>query len=175
MSQPEPATNAPPSDPRLLLPEWLRDEPATGEEERSAAAVDVPHGSRRPVVNASVATVGPGLLVQTGSTWQAPPPPVESFDPSKLISPEDLPSWIRSVPDDRGDVDDRVPHHAIGMAVAAATTIDEEDLTDQHAGEGEENLTPPAPHVSDLTETRFVLLAGGTLVAILAVIALFYL
>lgn len=48
----------------------------------------------------------------------------------------------------------------------ALTTSDSKDVT---------GLTEPQPTVSDLTETRFVLLAGAALIVILAVLALFYL
>lgn len=170
MTPNQPRHSTPDADPRLLLPDWLRDESPPSEPVRSpdpSPQGDSERGGRAPEPD------------RPASAWQQPPAPVERYDPSTLIAPEDLPEWIRalSLPHESPSTSptatipvppvetapDEVPVERGGNAL---TTSDSKDVT---------GLTEPQPTVSDLTETRFVLLAGAALIVILAVLALFYL
>lgn len=169
MTPNQPRHPTPDADPRLLLPDWLRDESHPSEPVRSLD----PHPQRDSDRGRAPEPQRPA------SSWQQPPAPVEQYDPTTLIAPEDLPEWIRalSVPHESPSTSptaaipvppvetapDEVPVERVGNALSTSESIDAT------------GLTAPQPTVSDLTETRFVLLAGAALIVILAVLALFYL
>ncbi|MBX3070272.1 MAG: hypothetical protein KF883_07265 [Thermomicrobiales bacterium] len=163
---PNPASD---TDPRLLLPEWLRDEPAA---ERAAAAA-APSRTAEAVTQPA-----PSEPDSPKSGWQEPPRAVERYDPSGLIASDDLPAWIRGVVDSGEARAEPPPATGAAAAVAAAETPPQqvEAVAERSAAvtEPEPDRAQPAKQ-SDLTETRFVLLAGAALVILLALLARFYL
>ncbi len=169
MSQSDPQSNRPPEhDPRLLLPEWLRDEPAEEPPAPGPAMIAEPAAAVTSDVNAAQA------ITPARATWQAPPPPVATFDPATLIAPDDLPAWIRSMPAPLRTTDDSAE---IPLADSKLDVVEEVEVVVAQGPTGIEDTidtTSTTRPESDLTETRFALLAGGALVVILAVIALFY-
>lgn len=153
------------SDPRLLLPEWLRDEPQT---DAVPSLTEVMPTEQRDDQQAPVS-----------AQWEEPPAPIERFDPSGLITPDDLPAWIRGFVKT-----DPLPSQVSAQPGRIAESVEEgadpagiESLPLASAAQARaENSDIPAMTTSsDLTETRFVLLAGAALIIILAVLASFYL
>jgi hypothetical protein len=82
-------TNSDPSDPRLLLPNWLRD--PVVEEESTMLPVDrsAPRGERKRTTRNDGPKPAPDFL--PFSTRLAVD---RVFDPSMLISADDLPRWL---------------------------------------------------------------------------------
>lgn len=164
MTQSDPQSHRPPEhDPRLLLPEWLRDAPD-----------DVPMLPAEfvtPEPRAATKAQGDEDAVGAHVAWQAPPPPVAAFDPATLIAPNDVPDWIRSMP-----AREKEPGGTAGPPPIETTRTSLDEVVPPAHAVIEEEIDAPTSirRASDLTETRFALLAGGALVAILAVIALFY-
>ncbi len=172
-------------DPRLLLPEWLRDDPPQRE-------IPNPEPATAETPDAFVANMGGGVIDSSppeqvsdspmtrasGDTWEQPPPKVESYDPSHLIGAADLPSWIRVLgPGEQSfslaPLDERIEE----LVIEPMDRIDSEPVSSEPATEIDAGEAQPERGVnrSDLSETGFVLIAGATVVIIVAVLALFYL
>jgi hypothetical protein len=200
--EPEPA-QAIGADPRLLLPEWLRDSDAREPSSAGSAGhsdetgkVAHPDSGYTPAVPATTVESPPAVEAQP--SWPSPPPPVDRIDPAALIRPEDIPAWIRALVDAHPEPPATSPPLASGIDPVSATTI-EAGLVSQAAtlsilpasavspttpvipteAEGSpppEDVTasPSVAAPSDLTLPRFILLAGVTLLLIVLAVAVLY-
>lgn len=163
------------ADPRLLLPDWLRDDPPRAQgTERASPLADSASNTVHEINNTESISTSAAKAV-----WQQPPPRVDSYDPSHLIGAGDLPSWIRELASQDPPLSVSVESNPSTAAVDDVEIVRSEEDVERPAVNAPSTLAGPAwgdaGPSTDLTETGFVLIAGAALVAIVAALALFYL
>jgi hypothetical protein len=104
-------------DPRLLLPEWLRDPgdmtqklipPETNEPVSSDDSELVTRSNEAPSQTRGSVSADLGIATRPGrekvtASWQSPPPaPQGVYDPTSLITYDDLPQWVQRLQVDNG-------------------------------------------------------------------------
>lgn len=174
-----------PGDPRLLLPEWLRDPAQTAQTDgtfNGSAQVE-PGAMPPPSVEDQRNSLQEREATESivASAWKQPPARhTGTYDPSTLIEFEDLPSWMQRL-------------HKRGRAVGAKSAIslparsetpvkvfgqlDSAVIRDVDATSKLPALahdeTPLQPE-SDLDLTRFVWIAGTAIVLIIAALIVLF-
>ncbi|CAN5699818.1 hypothetical protein BH23CHL5_BH23CHL5_20480 [soil metagenome] len=81
------------TDPRMLLPEWLRDSD-NDLDSGPAPGMNIDDATIQPIERRSPAATSPT------PGWGPLPDSHASFEPSMLVQLDDLPAWIRKLPPD---------------------------------------------------------------------------
>lgn len=189
MPPPDSQTNHEPSDPRLLLPKWLRDQeeaPAPPQlmAQAGPAIVEVAQ-SEPPLETAGDQGVDPHEErtrdASTSNRWQLPPPPPSgTYDPSTMISFDDLPLWVQRLRENAvGTASVNTVAQAPGLELPSKPTTRSSAVSEPIFGEAAEPdrasgalIEEPTEALlmpeSDLSLTRFFWIAGTALVLIVA-------
>jgi len=160
-----------PSDPRLLLPEWLRDGDPPASTQVVTSAEGQPLDGIEPIAN-----------VVTLETVTASEPVVISIapfserlsldtrlDPDQLVSAADLPKWL-------GGLERMAPlAGAQTIATGSASVAPADGLVLVEAPEPYDGIDAPEPNVIDVQLNGWILVAGaiGLLILILAALRMY--
>ncbi|MEZ4665839.1 MAG: hypothetical protein R2835_04240 [Thermomicrobiales bacterium] len=155
------------SDPKLLLPEWLRDgDTPLPQAQAPAAVIDSEPPAEAPVI---VEQMAPTVAVAVA----APETPFSdrlaldtSLDPGQLVGPEDLPTWLGGL--ERTNVAVEQVSVPTAMSSTAASTV---PLAIEEP-EPYDGVDAPQPDVIDVEVNGWYVIAAGLGLIVLLAAAL---
>jgi len=182
-----------PGDPRMLLPEWLRDPaaaadadelptvaPPTERGQSTSSAPDQPEGFDQSGQDQGIPQRDRGLADSlAASAWQQPPPTRSgTYDPSTFIGFDDLPPWVQRLqggavgPATETVIPTAAQHEPpVEQSMPLSTAAFREPDVASSASAG--RLAAAQPE-SDLSLERFFWVAGTAIVLIVAALIVLF-